>query len=260
MVEGETQTSIGGERENNIQRWGYENRFKYYLYRIGILGKEGVESINNFPDRIELSDIWHDRLNEMKKASRDGIERWVAVGMKEDRALDFIPESFVKGHHTYAETLTADQIREKYGIIHKIGDIHTHPSDWFNRMGVNLIVAARLVKDYEGFADQDLYGMVDGSGLPMAAVVEKDQNYFVFRTAETRDLPTESPLRKPMDFNRHWARKYGGHYFWKSHNLFWAPPTFSLKEMNKGIAEAYNLALYKGKPGEDLKREYPQIR
>jgi hypothetical protein len=257
MVEGETSAILDDEKENQPLKWGYETGFKYYLYRIGILGTEGVESIKKFPDRIELDATWHSRLNAMRSESSDGIERWVAVGMKEDRSLDFIPKDFVKGHYTHADALTPEQVSEQYGIIHNIGEIHSHPSDWFNRMGVNLIVATKLVKGYEGFSDQDLYGMVDGFGLPMSVVVEKEHNYFAFRTEETQDLPATSPLSAAMAFNNHWSRKYGGYYFGKSHQSFWASPQFSLKEMNRGIAEAYNLALYKGKPGDELIREYP---
>jgi hypothetical protein len=259
MVEGETSALLGNEKPDWIQRWGYETRFKYYLYRMGVLGNEGVESIRNFPDRIELNDTWHARLDEMRSESMDGSERWVAVGMKENRSLDFIPRNFVKGHRNHAVTLTAEGVSERYGIIHNIGDLHSHPSDWFNRLGVKLIVATRLVKDYEGFSDLDLYRMVDGYGLPMTGVVEKEHDYFAFRTEETRDLPAESPLTSATTFSRHWSRKFGGYYFGKSHQRFWASPQFSLKEMNRGIAEAYNLALYKGKPGCDLIREFPSI-
>jgi hypothetical protein len=35
------------------------------------------------------------------------------------------------------------------------------------------------------------------------------------------------------------------------------PKTFSLWDVNLGIAQEYNIALYKGKTGEDLIRQYP---
>ena len=257
MVEGETSKLRNDEVEVKIERWGYETRFKSYLYRISILGNEGVESINNFPPRIELNKKWHEALERIKAESRDGIERWVPVGMKDDRVLDFIPETSIKGYFTQAKTLTAAEIKQQYGIAHIAGDIHSHPSDWLNRLGVGLIVATRLVKDFEGFSDSDLYRMVDGNGLPMAGVVEKSHNYFAFRTTETRDLPTDSPLRDKMIFSRHWSGKYGGYYFGKTHLSFWASPKYSVRETNMGIAGAYNIALYRGEPGEDLVREYP---
>jgi hypothetical protein len=96
------------------------------------LGNEEVEALSNFPERIELNDRWHNRLNEIKKESYDGLERWLPVGMKQDRSLDFLPENSQKGFYTHVTPLTADQIKEKYGIVHNIGEIHTHPSDWFN--------------------------------------------------------------------------------------------------------------------------------
>ena len=91
----------------------------------------------------------------------------------------------------------------------------------------------------------------------MSAVVENHHNYFVFRTAETRDLPSDSSLQGQLTFMKHWDRKYGGHYFGKSGLQFWAEPRFSVSNLNKGIAEEYNLALYKGKPSDDLVRVYP---
>lgn len=258
MVEGDPPGASGKDSEHAIQRWGYDTHFKYYLYRMGVLGNEGVDSITNFPERIELNEKWHEALNRIKKESNDGRERWIPVGMRADRTLDFVPTTTVKGDFISAKTLTADQVKEKYGIVHHIGEIHSHPSDIINRFGVNLIVATRLVKDFEGFSPEDLHFMVSREGLPMTGVVEKSNNYFAFRTAETRDLPTESPLRDSRAFSSHWSRKYGGRYLGESHLSFWASPRFSVRELNMGIAEAYNLALYKGKPGADLVREYPK--
>ena len=287
MVEGETTKLQSDEVGEKIERWAYETRFKSYLYRISILGNRGVESISNFPSRIELNAKWHEALERIKAESRDGMERWVPVGLKEGRALDFTPETSVKGFFTQAETLTDAEIKQQYGIVHLGGDIHSHPSDWLNRLGVDLIVSTKLVKDFEGFSDVDLYRMIKGNGLPMAAVVEKSNNYFAFRadprwidgrssnfsrispcyaikqieicsrTTETRDLPTDSPLKDKMAFSRHWSGKYGGYYLGNSHLSFWALPNYSVRETNMGIAGAFNIALYRGKPGEDLVREYP---
>src|SRR5215212_10069750 len=105
MVEGGTREPPKSETESLKQRWDYETRFKSYLYRIGVLGNEGVEAISNFPERIELNDRWHNRLNEIKKESYDGIERWLPVGMKQDRSLDFLPENSQKGFYTHVAPL-----------------------------------------------------------------------------------------------------------------------------------------------------------
>jgi hypothetical protein len=259
MVEGEIQAPQEEKTDNKVQRWGYETRFKSYLYRISVLGERGVAPIDDFPTRIELNDKWHETLDRIKTESQDGKERWVPVGMKEDRKMDFIPQSFVRGYSTHAVVLNPAEIKEKYGIVHKGGEIHSHPSDWFNSLGIRLITAARLVKDYEGFSDADLYNMVNGSGMPMSAVVERSHNYFVFRTAQTKDLPAESPLRPKMAFNRHWNRKFRGYFLGKSYQTFWPSPQFSIRNLNRAIAEHYNLALYRGEPGKDLVRQYPLV-
>lgn len=258
MVEGETQALPESEAENKIQRWGYETRFKYYLYRIGILGNEGVESIKNFPTSIELDDIWHGTLNRMREESRDGFERAIPVGYREDRRSVYLPQDFSRGTNTGAVIPSPEEVKAKFGIEHQFGAIHSHPDDWLSTVVWKALEATRL-GDGTGFSLEDIFYMVDGKGLPMEAVVERNANYFAFRTQETKEIPEGSPLSSKEAFLRHWYRKHG---MWAGSNrnfMVALKLPVSVRKININLAEAYNLALYRGNPGEKLVREYPQI-
>jgi|SRR3990170_3719234 len=258
MLEGE-RTESREETGRRTDRWGYETRFKYYLLRVAMLGNKGAELIDSFPKKIELNDAWHNTMNRMRDVSRDGIERGIPVGFREEGLTLYLPQEFLLGTGKKAAVSTPQEAFKEFGISHLIGAIHSHPSSWIQRLAVKTILSTRLVKGIEGFSARDLFYMLDGNGLPVEAVVEKDHNFFAFRTRDTRDIPTDSPLRSERAFERHWYRKYGGYFPGKSDLTFITLPSYSTLKVNIGIAGAYNLALYKGDPGKDLVRSYPPI-
>ena len=63
MVEGDLPGTPKRRAENITERWGYETHFREYALLLGRKGLEGLESINNFPDRIGLDEVWHKPLN-----------------------------------------------------------------------------------------------------------------------------------------------------------------------------------------------------
>ena len=259
MKEGERPDSIKGNIETRTERWGYDARFKFYLYRLAILGNEGVEAITAFPERIELDDTWHTTLNRMREESRDGIEIGIPIGFRGDRRKVFLPQEFLLGAGKEERMATSQEAIDKFGISHPLGAIHSHPGSWIHRLAVKTLISTSLVQGFDGFSARDLYYMLDGYGLPMEVVVEMKHNFFAFRTRETRDIPVDSPFRSEVAFERHWYRKYGGYFPGKSDLTFITLPSYSTLKVNIGIAGAYNLALYKGDPGKDLVRSYPPI-
>lgn len=256
MKEGAGLSESGEEKAKSVERWEYGARFKHYLYRIGQLGNEGVEPINNFPARIELNESWHSTLNRMWQESKDGFERHIPVGYRQERENPHFPQEFILGTRSYADFLTTKAAKEKYGIEYHFGNIHSHPADWLSRILLKPFENTKLMEG-EGFSLEDVFHMVNGRGLPMEVLVERKYNIFAFRTQETKDMPADSPLLSEKNFTRYWYRKNGLWPVFDSRLLVSYRLQTSVWKINIMLADAYKLALYRGKRGEDLIREFP---
>jgi hypothetical protein len=256
MTEGELPVLAGIEPEGKNQSWGYEARFKHYLYRLAILGNRGAESVSNFPERIELDDAWHLTLDRMRQASRDGFEYGVPVGYGEDRRKLLIPNEFIRGTRSEAFGATIDEAKTAFGIVHQAGFVHSHPGGWLDRIVAKTLISRGGEKAYEGYSPADLFRLLQANGLPMEVLVEKGLNYFAFRTQETKAISDDSPFSSRLAFERHWYRAYGARLI-NDQVMVVINPFFSLPKMNVGIARGFNLALYRGEPDKDLVRFHP---
>lgn len=92
----------GPSAESRFNRWGFESHLQEYALLVARKGKDGLESIGNFPERIDISDEWHETLNRMRALSlSDGLERAAAIGFKHDmRKLHLSTDFIVGAKHT----------------------------------------------------------------------------------------------------------------------------------------------------------------
>lgn len=260
-------------KPTSLEKWSYKDHLKEYLLLLASRGSEGLESINRFPKQVELSDAWHQVLNDMRDASQDGIERLALVGFQEDRRRIFLPTIPVKGASKEIPIKILNQeilrAKNKFGMRDLIADIHSHPKDLYSGWrGKARIVKATIegvnVKYQPHLSAGDLYRIVSSSNyqvypefLPMIGVAHGNANIFAFKTRETIPLPVPSESFDQKSFSKYWNEKYGFSYsrdegitgIKSSKANHWA--------MNIGIAKKHKLALYRGGPGRDLVRAFP---
>jgi len=231
-------------KKDALRQWNYETHFREYLLLLSRTGKSGLEFFSNFPQVIELNRIWHKTLNEMRKATQDGKERWALVGFRSDMRTLVLPTVFGIGTQgdlgggipasvpSDVMQKEIDKAREKTGIVGLVGDIHTHPR------------TNKGLQTTRGFSVADFYCLlVPERFFPMTAVVEPDVNFFVFKTRESADIPVNSKVFTQKDFEEYW------------HGATDKP--ISVRDLNRRIVEKHNLVLYEGKPGSDLEKIYP---
>lgn len=248
--------------DNIPSRWGYESHFREYLLLMARKGETALESIEKFPERIELSRDWHETFGKMSKQTEDGHERLALVGFKEDMRTLIMPTVYGFGENSnitngYRANVPASVIREdirkaqrKAHIIGLVGDIHTHPQEIFGvggHIGKFVAKLENMIGDV-GFSAGDLFGLIhkDAGQILFRAVVTGKDIYFAFRTKQTRKIDYPMSME---DFEKYWEKQLVDFKNMESYlnNL----------DINLGIARRHNLVLYKGKIGKDLKRIYP---
>lgn len=261
--------------KTKIERWGYQDYFRGYLLLLSSKGSEALESINGFPNRIELNQRWHQVLNDLREESQNELERLVLIGYKEDRRRVFLPTFSVEGIRKYSyseipfEILSREIKRAKnqFGMEDLIGYIHSHPKTLPRFKGLGARIAEFTDKDQPSFSAGDLYWLVAGSPhqrfpkfCPMIGLVDGLNNIFAFKSRETFPLEDFSRFMDQTDFEKYWYEKFGYKYEGSLNEgrcITPISPVANLWKVNLGIAEKYRLALYKGKPGKDLARAYP---
>lgn len=96
----------------------------------------------------------------------------------------------------------------------------------------------------------------------MMVVVEGDENVVAIRTKGSTDLGISPRLFNQDAFEKYWFEKNGFQYLGsvKEFGARRAKPISrdaNSRRINTGIAERHNLVLYRGKSGQNLRREYP---
>lgn len=260
-------------RQKEVKKWAYEDYFREYLLLLASRGSKGLESINRFPERIELGKIWHKILDKMRQDSQDGIERLALIGFKGDKRRVFLPTMPVTGtSHTVPCDVISKTIataKDKFAMQDFIGDIHSHPGDLFSRIFGYRVAQflANLEGEQPGFSVDDLYRIVASSNasgfpgfFPVMGVVDANTNLFAFKTRETSHPGIPRNLFDKESFKKYWYEKYGFSYSVDVEGGRSAKPLTSRashQAVIMGIAQRHQIALYKGKPGKDLVRTYP---
>ncbi len=207
------------------------------------------------------------RLDKMREETKDGHERWALVGFREDMQNLVLPRVFGLGTKTdYQNRIGAripykvrlkeiQKAKVKTRVVNLVGDIHSHPQSSL-KSTVNELFGRRIFSSDGGFSAADLYRMViQEQFLPMTALVDGYENFFVFNTRESIDIPTSSNVFSQDSFEKYWYEKYGVRL--EGDFAKYIPPGFKHLQLNKGIAKKHGLVLYKGNPREDLIRISP---
>lgn len=248
IKEGESQNFSENLKENNINVWRYETHFREYAFLLGRKGRDALESLDKFPARIELDESWHDLLDSMRsETATDRNERFVVAGYRETSRDFYFPEKRGVGEpYTILIELILEMLteaEEKHGVASITGDVHTHN-----------YVGPLTFGDFYSFLSRSWSYQPFIRGL-----VNPEENIFVFETRETLAVSDfEVPNYSSVEgFKNYWMKKAGFKPSKKPHHIAKAVPTADMWSANMAIAAAHNLALYKGKPRQDLVRMYP---
>lgn len=255
--------------KGKFNKWDYNARFREYLLLLSTKKEIGLEFKKNYPAQIELSPRWHKLFGKVRTSTlENGKEHWGFIGYKEDhRSLWFTStpaegyDSYVPGELIRNET---NKARDKFGIVDLVGDVHSHPRGFLERVDQNFLTfnASGLKA---AFSAGDLYLLANTEEFrPMMAVVEGDYNLLVFRTRETKGLGMSSILFDQDSFEKFWYEKYGFKYLgnvkkYGAYRVKALTDTANIFDVNIGIAERHNLVIYQGKKGEDVKRIFPKV-
>jgi hypothetical protein len=233
----------------------YTNEYLLALSR----GKEYVLPNHNFPETITFQEPWHNLLNGMRDTTRaEGVECFAYIGTNSEKQKLFLPNFFVRGKKgavTHETMASAWNTQSKAGVTNIIGDIHTHPRGYLERLHDRL----RPLTPLAAFSNSDLYGLVIGRpGKHFMGVTDGDNNLFVFRSKETsyRDLNRNSVTQE--QFSKYWHNQGGNWYLGSGDRGEMAVPKSpyapTIQEINRRIAEEYGLVIYRGRTNEPIQR------
>lgn len=243
--------------------WDYET-FREYLLAL-TRGKDFLLPREDYPTRIQLSDDWHGLLNGMRQESRDGKERFALVGFKDDHRAIYLPRTTALGESTFVpgEVIlkTIEQAKRQAGITELVGDIHSHPNGWWKKIhDMQNIILKPFGGDLHAFSPGDLYCMVlPDLYLPMIGLAESDRNLFAFRTKQSEMVPGNELGFDQDKFDQHWAKQFGLKIVTvgKAKVALTLNPRSNPWEVDKAIAQRHGLVLYKGAPGLDMVKVFP---
>lgn len=248
VKEGEQQSFQANTIENKINAWQYESHFREYAFLLGRKGRDALESIDNYPARIELDHSWHMVLDSMRSETAiDRNERFVVAGYRETSRDFYFPEKQGIGEpYAIPIEIIRDMVteaEEKHGVDSITGDVHTH-----------FYVGPLTFGDFYSFLSRSWSYQPYIRGL-----ANPEANIFALETRETfsvsdLDIPGYSTWE---GFKNYWMKKAGFKPSDKPHHIRPAVPTADMWSANVAISQAHRLALYEGKPGQDLIRMYP---
>lgn len=256
-------------KDYGVERWTYNNHLREYLLLVARKGRMAFESGEKFPKRMELSEDWHTMLDEVRRATRDGKERWALVGVKQERTALFLPTIPAVGYDNYVPSEVMEKegnrARENFGIVDLVGDVHSHPTD-FGEKALQRLPAFNSLGLKAQFSAGDYYGIcVPGRARAFMGVVEGDYNLFAFSTRQTQNLPVDPAMINQESFEKYWYEKFGFKYLGgvQKYGAFRAVPVAGGADsvaMNAAIAKRHGLVLYQGAKGKDLTKVFPSGR
>lgn len=260
------------EPSPSISGWDYET-FREYLLALS-RSREFLSPIEEYPSRIDLSEPWHEVFNQIRV---NDFEGWALVGYEIGQRRLVLPIVAEKGlsHRVPNAVRVAglEKARVKAHISDLVADIHSHPrsatdSSWF-------IPTVLTSEGVGAFSLADLYGLLNdlskNKNRPsdpkrsLMFVAEGNENIAAFGTRRSLEI-----IRRDFpDSYKQFAEKWYGKYGWK---FIGSNPSSQgggelaeqvrvdaskLWQINKGVANTYQLALYRGFKDRPLLRDYP---
>ena len=233
------------KQEQPPKTWKYEY-FKEYLLALG-RGPNFIESIQNFPKEIELSNTWHKTFNQLRSETQDGFERHIFIAIDPNSSSILLPIKPVVGTESH---VSAKKIFQQIAwgmdknIEDFIGSMHSHPVG-------------------NDFSAGDLFELVYHHHEQIMCLAGADQNLIAFGTRETNktDLDYLKLDKSQLDFMAYWYNSNGykrnGNYIWKTDNS--RANYDDLRKIEMMIAEKHKLAIYLGEPNQSVKRIHPPV-
>lgn len=239
MEEVEIPRVITGKEGPN--RWNYEY-FREYLRAIS-RGPNFLESALNYPQWIQLSPDWHQMFDNHAVESEDGLERWSLIGFRKNQGdipiiLQMKPKRGMPDH--IPSRVIDKEIQDAIGegvIDDVVGDTHSHPEKlaWE-------IWKIRIPKPHTAWLSPGDFFRISTAArikyLPVQCVIQGNNQLVVLKTSHTKEVRSPYPSQK--EFEKYW---YGR--------------GLSPEGLNLAIAAKYRLVLYRGNPGEDLRKIFP---
>lgn len=246
-------------KENSSWQYPY---FREYLLAL-TRGKDFLLPINQYPNKIQLSNQWHETLDRMRRDTLDGKEKWSLIGFKDDRRSLWLPTAPVTGEASFVGwehmSKQIDRAKEKEGITELLGDIHTHPS-WYEKKIWGPF--KKRNSNVARFSAADLYTILLPSRYrPIIGVVEGNDNLFAFRTRSTRTIAPWQYPNNQDEFERYWYTR-GGFVYKGSVREYGADRAVPISadasgwKVNTLIADHHDLVFYRGQSGKDLNLVY----
>jgi len=227
--------------------WKHEY-FKEYLLALG-RGPCYFEAIKNFPEEIELSDVWHKTFNQLRRETSDGLERYLFIATDQQSHSILLPRNPVTGSED--KISSEDKFKHILWGIEKnidegdmIGGMHSHP--WGSV-----------------FSAGDLYDLVYYRHSAVEGLAGKNANAIAFGTRETGNTDFRYLLmdKSQKDFMNYWYSSNG----YKRHGAYLrkidgSPAGFNdILKIESLIAQRHNLVIYRGEPNQPVKRVYPPV-
>ncbi len=225
---------ISREKKDKTNSWTYE-QFREYLLSL-TRGKEFLLSSEEYPEKIQLSKDWQEILDNMRKESADGYERWALIGFKADRRSLYLPEVSAKGATTHVPGMimleTLDRAKSQFHMVDMVGDIHTHPQ------------TSKAI-----FSAGDLYTLLISEQYAknnsMIMALGEYEDIIAFKTRDTEVVTLPTSVFSQESFEKYWYDKNGEADQWN---------------VNLDIATRHKVVLYKGKRDGLFIRQFLQAK
>lgn len=261
---------LAPETARPIPGWDYET-YREYLLAMS-KGREYLLSIEEYPSRMDLNEIWHETFNKIRPQS---YESWALVGFEQGQRRLILPEVAEKGldHSVPHEVMVAglEKARAKAGVTDLVGDVHSHPRDYRD---VSWHIPSQVTCEGNGaFSLGDLYGFLcdltqqrpSDPKRSIMFVVEGNENIAAFATRRSLEIVRNNFSGPYEKFAKQWYERYGWNFKGKRLQSQGggelAEPARAdapkIWQINKGVAYHYQIALYRGFKDKPLLREHP---
>lgn len=243
--------------------WSYEYLREYLLALTK--GYEFLSPEWRFPEVLELTKDWFDVFDKLSAETVNGTEHYALIGFRQDKRRLVLPMIPTKGltNHVSPEIMerAIEHAKQQAGIDGLIGDIHSHPS------GKNPERNPFQEDDFtENFSAADLYRLVIKRRPPyIMGLTGIKNNVIAMQTRETVEIMIDPRDMSQDDFSRYWTERKGFRYNAPTEEngratLTHITPDATVWNVNKAIAERHHLVIYRGQPGENLKRVIPVLK
>lgn len=246
-----------------VWEYSYFNEYLLALAR----GEKFLEQITNYPQVIKLNGIWHEALENQRKHSEGGFEKKSVISANTEQRklyIQVVPATGEESSIPYEVRIRQEKKAEKkVGADVHLGGVHLHPHVINWQYGLS----RGKFKYTPFFSAEDLFLLVGHQHYVLTGIVEGEENFFAFRSWESRENDKLSylPRNKRYDqdtFAEFWHRQsYKKYKKGKKASPQGSERLYDIDRLNLNfdIAMKHNLVLYRGKAEGNLIRIYPPI-